>query len=61
MNLGEKKMEIGLIIAGIALVIGLVSWKVSGPDNEIEEQTEEVIEDLTGIDIDISFNSEEKD
>lgn len=56
----DYKLEITIIIAGIALIIGLASWMHHGPDSPLEEQAEEIIQDATGLDIDISLGSEEK-
>ena len=48
------------IIFTIFFVFGAFSWKFFGPDNPIEEICEDIIEDQTGIDIDISIGSPEQ-
>lgn len=47
------------IIFTIFFVFGAFSWKFLGPDNKIEEICEDIIEDQTGIDIDISIGTPE--
>ena len=50
-----KKISIwGFVIIGVALLIGILSWKIIGPDNIIEQISEEVIEQFTGLEVDLS-------
>lgn len=59
-----KLYEMGLVILISSLIalagIGYLSQKWLGHDNEIEEHVEEVIEDITGVEIDLSPNSPEE-
>lgn len=49
-----------LLIIGIAGIIGVVSAQFLGDDNPVEETAEKVIEIHTGIDLDLTPESEEK-
>lgn len=59
-----KLYEMGLVILISSLIalagIGYLSQKWLGDDNIIEEHVEEVIQDITGLDIDLSPNSPEE-
>lgn len=48
-----------LIIIGVAAIIGVLSSRWLGDDNEVEETAEKVIEMQTGVDLDLSPNSKE--
>lgn len=52
-------MMISIIITSVALIIGLVSIHYIGHDNPVEEISEEIIKEMTGLEIDLSFQSEE--
>lgn len=52
-------MSIAIVIALGAFVFGAYSWHKEGPDSQQEEAAEEIIENITGYDIDISWGSEE--
>lgn len=45
---------VNALIAIVAFVIGLISYRYIGADNAIEEECEKVVEDITGKKIDIS-------
>lgn len=45
------------IICIIALIIGLLSQKFLGKDNELEQISEKVIDSITGLEIDLSNGS----
>lgn len=47
-------------VALIALAIGMLSIFIFNDDNAIEEVTEEIIKEETGVDIDISPESPEE-
>lgn len=46
------------VISGIAMIVGIVSSKYLGNDNAVEQAAEAVIEEETGIDIDLSPEEE---
>ena len=48
-----------LVIIVLASIIGLASSRWMGPDNKIEEISEEVILSATGLDIDLTPRSKE--
>lgn len=58
-----KLYELGTIALLIGLaalaVVGYVSHRFLGHDNEIEEKIEEVIKEKTGLDVDLSPSSAE--
>jgi hypothetical protein len=57
-----KLYEGGMLVVGIlvvALVAGYVSSRFLGEDNPVEEAAEEVIESQTGMDIDLTPDSQE--
>lgn len=49
-----------LIILGIVVILGLVSQRWLGPDNPVEESAEVVIEQHTGVDLDLSPGTPER-
>lgn len=49
-----------LIIIAVAALVGVVSSRWLGDDNAVEETAEEVIENETGLKIDLSPGSPEK-
>lgn len=59
-----KLYELGSIILGISLVvligIGIISHQFLGHDNKVEESIEQIIKDKTGLDVDLTPESEEK-
>lgn len=55
----EFSIVIVAIIVGIAAVIGIISGCFLGDDNPVEEVAEDVIQDETGVHIDLSPNSKE--
>lgn len=55
----EFSIVIIAIIVGIAAVVGIISGCFMGPDNTVEEVAEDLIEDQTGVRIDLSPNYEE--
>lgn len=57
-----KEFSILLTLAIIAVVaaVGYVSSKYLGDDNVVEELSEEVIEDMTGVDVDLTPSSPER-
>jgi hypothetical protein len=62
-EIGEKKMSGILITLGIvaaAVVLGVGSSYYLGDDNKVEEAAEKIIEDRTGINLDLSPSSPEK-
>lgn len=44
------------IIVSVSALIGYVSYKIAGPDNQVEEACEAVIKIETGATIDLSPN-----
>lgn len=60
MKLYDPSLIIIICIVGVAVVAGLVSTKIFGPDNPIEQAAETVIEKETGLDIDLSPDSPAK-
>jgi len=60
MKLYEGSFFIFLGILIIVGVIGLVSSRYLGDDNPIEELSEEIIEEKTGLSIDLTLDSKEK-
>ena len=48
------KTGIAVIIFVLALVVGIVSIKYLGPNNQVEEIAEDVIKKETGIDVEFS-------
>lgn len=48
-----------LLIVGMAALVGFLSSKFLGDDNLVEETAENVIEQHTGIDLDLTPESEE--
>lgn len=44
----------------IIVFIGIISTKFLGDDNQIEEIAEQIIQDETGLDLDLSPNNKEK-
>jgi len=53
---------IASVIVGISMLIGVVSSKFIGKkDNIVEEVAEQIIEEVTGMDIDLSPGTPEKD
>lgn len=57
-----KLYDISVFIVGVlvfVLVVGIVSSKYYGPDNIVEEISEKIIEEETGIDLDLSPETEE--
>ena len=53
-------LSLAIFIVIVALITGIVSSEFFGPDNEIEEASEEVIKFETGVDIDLSPSTKEK-
>ena len=49
-----------IFIVIIVLIIGFISMYLLGNDNKIEEISEEIIKQNTGIEIDLSPNSPEE-
>lgn len=49
----------GVIVALGAVVLLVGSIVLWGPDNPIEELVEDVIEDETGLDVDITYDTDE--
>lgn len=47
------------IALGLITACGLLSTKFLGDDNPVEEASEEIIEDITGVEIDLSPESPE--
>lgn len=56
---GLKQNRMWAIVILIALVVGVCSTYILGPDNKIEEVAEMVIHHVTGIDMDISEGEED--
>lgn len=56
-----KELGIAAIIMGVFLIIGALSHKWLGEDNGLEEAAEAIFYDETGIDIDLSPESKERD
>jgi len=54
-----KKNIIKMIIIILTIIIGITSTYFLGNDNPVEEIAEKVIEEETGIDIDLTPNSTE--
>ena len=50
----------GVILVGLAIIIGIGSRKFLKTDNIIEEAAERVIKDKTGYDIDLSPDTPDK-
>jgi hypothetical protein len=50
----KTKWFIGICIAIVAAIVGLISVQFFGNDNPIEEASEKVIQDETGIIVDLS-------
>jgi len=50
----KTKLFIGVCLAISAIIIGLISIQFMGNDNPIEELSEKIIQDETGITIDLS-------
>lgn len=46
------------VVLLVALVVGLASVFIWGPDNRVEEVAESVIDHVTGVDIDLSEGEE---
>lgn len=53
-------LSIVLIITVVCLFAGMASIKTWGPDNVVEEISEEIIQEETGLDIDLSPSTKEK-
>lgn len=49
------------VIVAIAATIGCLSYYVGGPDNPVEEACEDVIKHITGVDVDLSPSTPEKE
>lgn len=49
------------IIVSVSALIGYVSYKIAGPDNQVEEACEAVIKIETGATIDLSPNESPHD
>jgi len=56
----RKKMYITAAIVAVAVVVGIASRWWLGSDNCIEEKAEVLIEQHTGIDIDLSPDTPEE-
>ena len=50
----KTKWFIGICIAIVAAIVGLISIQFMGNDNPVEEAAESVIKSETGVDIDLS-------
>lgn len=57
----KSKWIIGIGIAIIAAIVGFASIKFFGNDNPIEESAEKIIENTTGINIDLSPTETKQD
>lgn len=56
----KEFLKCKVIVAFIALIIGIVSIYFLGNDNIIEECSEHIIKEEIGIDLDLTPNSKEK-
>jgi len=53
---------VGIIVVGAAVVVGVASRFIfKKTDNVVEEVAEKIIKDKTGIDVDLSPDTKEKD
>ena len=50
----KTKWFIGICIAIVAAIVGLISIQILGNDNPVEEVSEKIIQDETGIIVDLS-------
>jgi hypothetical protein len=50
----KTKWFIGICIAIVAAIVGLISIQIFGNDNPVEEMSEKVIQEGTGITVDLS-------
>ena len=53
-----KLLFIGVSIIFVLTLVGIVSVQVLGPENDVEEAVEEVIQAMTGHEIDLSPNED---
>ncbi len=51
---------IALIIIILAIIVGIISYYIWGPDNEVEELCEDAIKKETGVDVDLTPGTPEK-
>lgn len=56
----KKKNIMKMLALILAVIIGIGSIYLLGNDNPVEEIAEKVIEEETGIDVDLTPNSKEK-
>lgn len=49
-----------ILVTSIAVIMGIASYKLMGPDNPIEEACEVIIKAETGVTVDLSPNEDGK-
>ena len=57
--LKTNSVVIAIVVVLIATLVACISVKMLGNDNAIEEQMEQLIQDQTGLDIDLTPDSPE--
>lgn len=60
MKMYDGGFVIIVVVVITAFVVGMLSTKVLGPDNPVEEVAEDVIEAETGMHVDLTPKSPEK-
>lgn len=55
----SNKIVLTIALVAVLILIGVTSSKFLGDDNQVEEESEVKIKDITGIDIDLSPESKE--
>jgi hypothetical protein len=61
MKLRDFSIPIIIIIVGIVTVVGIISTTFMGEDNPVEEVSESVIKQETGLDVDLSPSTPDPD